>query len=485
MTIKASTNNLPPGMTKRRIGDGLVNVASGLGTGKSKRSQNTFQFDMLNSWQELDAAYQTNWLSAKIVDIPAEDMCREWRRIKCDGAEDIVALEDEHGVPEKVQEALSWARLYGGGGILMITDQDLEKPLNVEAVKKGSLQKLVVFDRWDLTPGIMNTFDVLADNYMQPEYYTLRNGSQRIHWTHVAKFMGKKLPRRWQEKTHGWGDSILRKCIEDVMDTVAAKDGIAELMQEANVDVIKSEGLADDLASDMDDDIIKRYQVFSQMKSIINMALLDGDETLERQTLNLSGVAPIIEQLMTWISAAADIPVTRMFGTSAKGMSATGEGDETNYNNSLRAGQKRDLAPGLRVLDEVLVRSALGNYPDDYSYVWNPLQQPNELEIAQAEHLRAQKHVMYLDQNVVQRSQVMRELQGGEEYQYNEEELDELEELEEGNLFDEVPDPDESAEMSGGMTPDPAQEAANFADAYTAMNDAGMSHDEIMGYLAA
>tara|TARA_R100001480_G_scaffold7584_4_gene15531 strand:- start:251 stop:595 length:345 start_codon:yes stop_codon:yes gene_type:complete len=94
----------------------------------------------------------------------------------------------------------------------------------------------------------------------------------------------------------------------------------------------------------------------------------------------------------------------------------------------------------MRTLDEVLVRSALGRFPDDFDYVWNPLALPNDLEHAQAEKLRADKHEIYLDRGIVQRSQVMRELQANEEYQYNDEELDELEELEEGNMFDEPVD---------------------------------------------
>lgn len=455
--MTAASNTPPPPPPLQRTADGLVNVASGLGTNRSKRSQNQFQFDMLNNWHQLDAAYQTNWIAGKIVDIPAEDATREWRRVKCEGAEDVVALENEFNVQGLVQEAVQWARLYGGAGMLMVTDQDLEKPLDVNRIRKGSLSQLLVFDRWDLTAGVINTLDVLSPNYMRPEYYTLRNGAQRIHWTHIAFFHGRKLPRRWMEKTHGWGDSVLRRCIDDVADTVAAKDGIAELMQEANIDVIKNEGLADDLASDQDEEIVKRYQVFSQMKSVINMALLDGDETLERQTLNLSGVAPIIEQFITWISAAADIPVTRMFGTSAKGMNATGEGDDRNYNNSVRSAQTRQITPPLRYLDEVLVRSALGNMPDAYSFEWNPLQQINELETAQAQHLRAQKNVMYLDQNIVQPSQVMRELQAGEEYQFDEEQLDELEELEDGNLYEGLPEPVDpgSAEVNGGIDPRP------------------------------
>ncbi len=56
--------------------DGLVNVVSGLGTAKAKRSHNFFSYATLQDWQQMDAAYQTNWLARAIVDIPAEDMCR-------------------------------------------------------------------------------------------------------------------------------------------------------------------------------------------------------------------------------------------------------------------------------------------------------------------------------------------------------------------------------------------------------------------------
>lgn len=229
---------------------------------------------------------------------------------------------------------------------------------------------------------------------------------------------------------------------------VAAKNGIAELMQEANIDVIKREGLSDELATDQDDAIIKRYEMFSLMKSAIQMALLDGDETMDRQTLNLSGVAPIIEQFITWISGAADIPVTRMFGTSAKGLNATGEGDDRNYNNSIRAGQQSYLAEPLRLIDEVLVRSTLGQMPDDYDYVWNPLSIPNALEIAQARKLDCDRDLAYLEGGVVQLSQVQRELQAAEVYQFDDDTIEKQEEMDAANQFDEIPPVDEVNEAN-------------------------------------
>lgn len=259
------------------------------------------------------------------------------------------------------------------------------------------MQRLLVFDRWDLVPHSINTWDVLAENYLMPEYYTLYQGSQKIHWSHLIRFGGAKMPRRQRVLLQGWGDSELRKCLEDIKDTVAAKDGIAELMQSANIDVITREGLAEDLSTDQEAKIIERYTLFDQMKSIINTALLDGDEKLDRITLNLSGIAPVLETFMVWISGAADIPVTRLFGRSAAGLNATGEGDLKNYYDSIRSQQNSKLDKPMAMLDAVMVRSAVGTMPEDYNYDWNRLTQPDRLQDAQAKKVEAETDLILLD----------------------------------------------------------------------------------------
>jgi phage-related protein (TIGR01555 family) len=434
----------------RVTNDGLVNLASGLGTSKSKSAQNTWTYALLNDYQQLDALYQSNWIARNIVDLRAEDMTREWRRIKTTDAEIVTDVEKELNLQKYVQTATQWSRLYGGGAILMLTDQDLTKPLDLNRIKKGSLKRLMAFDRWDLSAMQINTWDVLADNYLMPEYYIVRGGAMQIHHSHFARFIGKELPMRWQAITQGWGDSELRVCMEDIGDMVAAKGGISELMQEANIDTITREGLSDELASDMEDSIMKRYQTFSLMKSCVNMALLDGDEKLDRQTLNLSGVAPILSLFMTWTAGAAGYPETRLFGSAAKGLNATGEGDETNYHNSIRAAQISKLTGPLRKIDEVLVRSALGSWPASYDYEWNPLALPNSKEIADANKAKAETDEKYLMLGVVKKSQVQRELQANEQYQFNDDDIEALEELEGANPLDDLPpleNPDEKVEL--------------------------------------
>lgn len=415
----------------RYSADGLRNVVSGMIEGQTKRSNNVWSYDALNNYQQLDAAYQTNWLASDIVDVPAEDMTREWRRIKCQDAEDIQREEKRHCIMANVQQAIKWARLFGGGGILLLTGQSLDKPLSLNKIKKGSLERVLVFDRFELSAQTLNTYDVLAKNYLKPEFYTLWGGQQQIHYSHVIRFEGYLLPRRQLAQTNGWGDSVLRRVLEDVSDTVAAKNGIAEMMHEANIDTITRAGLNEALSGDEkeEQDIQERYHLFKMMKSVFNLALLDGDETLDRMTLNLSGVAPVLETLMVWISGAAKIPVTKLFGTSAKGMNATGEGDLKTYYDDIRAKQSNSLEIPMRDLDEVLVRSALGYFPNDYDYEWNPLAQPNELEDAQADHLVAQTHQMYMDMGVVNHVQIKRELQAREKYQFDDDQLNEEERL--------------------------------------------------------
>lgn len=423
--------------------DGLFNIASGLGTSKSKRSHNQWSQSLI-SFGELDAIYQSNWIAAAIVNEFAFDIVKKWRTVRSKYAEEIQRAERDYHLKSTVREACQWARLYGGAGVVIISNQDLEKPFDPNKIKKGSLKRLLTFDRYDLVAsGDINTYDLLSDDYMRPEYFTLNGGSQRIHRSHIAFFQGAELPKRQARINFGWGDSELRRVIDDVNDAVASKGGLAELMQEANLDVITKDDLFDRIATDQDDQITKRYEIFSLMKSSINMALLDSEEKLDRHTLQLSGVSPLLEVFMVWIAGAARMPMTKIFGVSASGLSATGEGDRKNYNSNIVGHQERLERP-MAKLDEVIIRSSLGFMPDDYDFEWNPIEDLNGVEIAQEQLLKAQKASIYLEDGIIMRSQVQRELESGEEYQFEEGAIDKLAKSEAGDLLDFAHDDDDS-----------------------------------------
>ncbi|WP_256737642.1 DUF1073 domain-containing protein [Pseudomonas sp. dw_358] len=381
--------------------DGLVNLYTGLGTGRDSRTGGTFEFGTYQDYVQYEAAYSENWIARDIIDIPVDDATREWREFQHAQADQIMAEEKRLGIQQRFQEGVKWARLYGGAVMVMLTDQALDKPLDVNKIKKGSLKAIRVIDRMYITGQDWNYTDILAENYMLPSYYLLYGGAQRIHFSHLVRMPGAMLPMRLRQLNGMWDDSEMRRCLEDLKDVVESKGGIAKLIQTANVDTVTVEGLKSALASgDTEKATIDRFRVFNLMKSAHSLALLDSKEEFDRKGVSFGGLGDILSVLMTWISGAAHIPMTRLFGIQAKGLGNGGEGDMNNYYNSLRGKQEGPYRQVLEKLDQVFIRSALGSFPDDYEFQWKPLDQPDGLELAQTRMANAQADDLRIQQGV-------------------------------------------------------------------------------------
>jgi len=412
----------------RLTADGLENVMTGMGTERDRRTYSRFAIGTMQDFAEMESAYIENWVARAIVDFPVEDATREWREFSSDDATLLREAETKYGIQSITQEAFKWSGVYGGAGVLMITDQDLAKPLNIQKIKKGSLKKLRVLDRMLISGQNYNVTNILADNYMRPNIYRVNGGLQDIHHSHFITAPGASLPLRLQLLNGGWDDSQLRRCLEDIKDSVSAKGGIASLILEANVDTITRQNLSNDLSSgDMDEAIAKRYRLFGMMKSLFRLALLDSNEEFDRKPITFGGLGEILSVLMEWTSGAAGIPMTRLFGVQAKGLGDSGQGDMNNYNNKIRGLQKSSYRPFLNKLDAVWIRSALGAMPDGYDFEFSPLAQPSNSELHDQRLADAQTDEIRLQQRVVRPSQVARKLMDQGLYAIDEKDITRIE----------------------------------------------------------
>lgn len=418
--------------------DSLTNMVANLGTQRDKRSHNSFGMSYVSQF-ELESAYSTNWIARQIVDEPNKDATREWRVFTGAESKEIAQEEKRLSVQQHVQRAGCWGDLYGGAIILMITDQPLGKPLDVTKIKKGSLKRLAVFDRWDVQPSDFNFTEPLESNWMMPTYYTIIGGSARIHYSHVIRYEGAILPRRLSQLQQGWGDSRLARSMSDLQDVVATKGGIASLVLEANVDTITKQGLSSALAGPECDAITQRYRLFGMMKSLVNLGLLDETEKYERNSVAFSGLSQIMEQFMVWTAGAAQMPVTKLFGDSASGLNSTGEGDLNNYYDTIKTKQNGEMRLQMEQLDQVLVRSAVGHFPEDLEFEWNPLYQSSGLEQAQQDLASGQADAINIENGSIKPSHAMKRLQAMGRYDITDDQIDaqiKLEKDEENGEFD-------------------------------------------------
>ena len=369
------------------VSRGLVNAMSNLGSEKDKGAQGNWYFTPLDQ-QQAENAYRSNWMVRKAIDIPALDMMREGWAWQC-SKEEIALIEAEEKrlkVHSRVFKAIKQADLLGGSGIIISDGKNNHsEPLALDTIQKGGIDFIRVMDRYQLSSGLLD-FDPMSPTYMEPLYYDLigaAGGTIRIHPSRVVRFIGAELPVDSQILYDRWGDSKLDSIEIAIRDATAGQQGIAALVQEAKVDVYQIDGFMEGMKSEVyKRAVVERFSLVQSMKSTVNALVLDKNDEYQQKTINFAQLPEVQRLQLQIVSGAADIPATRYLGQSPSGMDATGDGDLNNYYDRIKADQELKLREPLEKLMDVVVRSALGDRPNDCQFRFRPLYQMSEKDKA-------------------------------------------------------------------------------------------------------
>lgn len=368
-----------------RFADRLVNLVSAMGTAKDKLTSSAYAVMEMTPQQAL-AAYRSDWIARKVVDIPAFDMIREGRNWQAEDGliEKLEAEEARLQIWPKLARAIKLARLYGGSALILGTgDANPSQPLDINRVSAGGLSFVHVASRHEIQAGEIER-DAASPGWGEPKSYTMASNAGaglKLHPSRVIRFVGAEMPDL--NFSQGWGDSVLQAIDEAVKNAGLAATGIAQLMQEAKVDVFK---IPDFMANVGDANyrqkVVDRISLAQQAKSITNGLLMDAAEEYQQKQISFSQLPEVLSLYLQIAAGAADIPATRLLGQSPAGMNSTGEADLRNYYDRLAAEQEVFLRPRIEKLDEVLIRSALGSRPPEVHFAFAPLWQISQKEKA-------------------------------------------------------------------------------------------------------
>jgi phage-related protein (TIGR01555 family) len=455
---------------------GLENLVTAMGTSRDKATHTRYR-DLLNLTSvDADNVYRASGLARKINNIPADDMFREWIDFSWDGSgdhpNDVTAVKDALtalNVRWQMRSCKRWSRLYGGAAMVMgVGEEDLSQPFDENKMKKGDLRWVHHFDRYRLIaiPSPL-TADPTSPNYSLPNMYQLMapDGSTPqgtaqgyVHWTRVIRFDGEEVPWFKFRQNGYWHDSTLLSILETLKGYDTATSAITTMLFDANVDIMKSKGLIANLAAKGGAAVMQnRYATGAFIKSLYRFLIIDkDDEEYDRKAYAFGGLADIKREYRTDLAAESHIPVTKLFGTSAQGLNATGEGDQSDYYDEIKAKQEAEIRPGLTRLLKVIIRSTLGTLPTGLKIDFCPLWQMTEQQRADVEQKRAQRDSTYLTAGVITPGLVAKQLHEDNVYsQMEDEDVKLAEELSEADV---EPEDDDA-------TPGPAKlDAENDTD---------------------
>lgn len=390
--------------------DGWKNLLAGMGGRRDKRKYTEAGVFIRRTDEELASAYLMDGYCRNIVDLPADDMTREWIRIENDPNEAILKALAKVQADAKFNEALKWARLYRGSFMVLgiMDGRALDKPL-AENLRDKKLEWIYVGDAtmMDRT-GCVVEQDPRSKTFGEVKQYRLKfvHGAgysdgqyQMVDASRVLLFKGDPAPKNGvnvDQDISFWGTSAVQAAWQALADFGGVTSNVASIMYELIVGVFKFKDLANKLSRGEEKQIQNRMEIIDMSKSVINSVLLDSEESWERNSANLSGVSDIIDRFMMFLSGVARIPVTRLFGRSAAGMNSTGQEDLDTYYDGIRASQKNDLQPPLQRLVDIL--AVIEGVPgEDHRVTFNPLTQLTPKDQADVNNKNASTLKTYMD----------------------------------------------------------------------------------------
>lgn len=387
--------------------DGMSNLATGLGTSKDKSMSNIWTHSGRNfDHPTLSARYREDWLSQKVCKIIPQDMTRSWRTFDSEKAKEA---DDEFNVSRDFRMAQQWARLYGTSFIVLdVNDgRDITKPINWNNLKPGCLKSMTVVDR----TRIVATGDIdqspMSPTFGLPTTYQFVNTPTPVHVDRLIRFEGTELPIYEKMRNLWYSDSVLIPMMESIDNFHSAASAAAQMVQEANTDIISVEGLANILANTKGtEQMIQRFSDWKNIKSVFGVSILDSTEVYEQKKIQLSGVKDLIWEYLRIVAAMVGIPATRFLSASPDGMNATGESDLVNYIELLQGLQKDIFEPRLKVVD-ALMSAHFGIDLSEFKYEWGCIFPESASQKAEREDKIVDRLVKLTDSGILSRQSAL------------------------------------------------------------------------------
>jgi phage-related protein (TIGR01555 family) len=396
--------------------DGWINVLTGLGAaGRDKRLASVAVPETFNQ-QTLEDLYRADDIAQKMVDRIPKEMFRAGYEIKAKTPKIQEGIREYMGrlnADESFRQAIKWARLHGGVGVILGVNDGRQayEPVDWKGIK--SIDWMAVLDRWQLQWRTIQT-DLTKPGFGLPLTYQIQSvnaesaqANQEIHADRVIRFEGIEIPSRAFITNNYWGDSVLSAPFAPLQNFNGAFDSAGHIMHDFLQRVFEMENLTDLLASGEDGLVQQRMQLLDMTRSVVRAIVIQKGESFKQDAANLSGIPEMLKAISNRLVAASGMPHTVLLGEGSEGQT-TGRSEETDFYNSISHEQETYLKPKQLKLIEYILAAKDGPKAEikSINIAYNPLWQMDDAEEAGIYKTKAEADSLYLQNGVVDPDEV-------------------------------------------------------------------------------
>lgn len=360
--------------------------------------------------EEITSLYADSRIVQNIIDIPAEDMTRNWFTLRMKDeqlARDIMSKLADLKAKKAFKDMITYERLRGDGFISLGVTQASKFELNDELDMKKlySVDYLHAFSSMKVNEFLINE-DVFDIKYGQLEELKINRASRHGLQTqttessvHVSRLLHSQTRRMEGEFQ---GPSLL----EPLYDILTVFDtsvwSVGQILHDFTFKVYKSKDIENLTSQDKQ----QLSMIMDYMFRTEALAMIGADEDLTKQSTSVAGIDSLLDFVWDLLAGAARMPKTVIKGQEA-GTITGAQYDVMNYYSRIVADQESEMKPHLEKLIRMLMLSEkeLGGRIDPESLEWeiqfNPLWNVDAKTDAEIRKLTAETDQIYLLNNII------------------------------------------------------------------------------------
>lgn len=379
---------------------------------------------------QVAAFLSTHWLIDKACMMPARDAVRQGYKVVADSGDQLpddvlkmVAKADErYKLKHHLTNFVGRGRTFGIRiALFKVSSTDpnyYEHPFNPDGITPGSYKGIVQVDPYWVTPDLdaLSATDPASLHYYEPTYWLI-NG-RRYHRSHLVIYRTCEVPDILKPMYRYGGVPVPQRIMERVYCAERTANEAPELAMTKRLTAFGTDAAA---ALANPDGLSQAMAEFVRYRNNYGVKVHDKDsESIQQFDTSLADLDAVIMSQYQLVAAAANVPATKLLGTTPKGFNATGEYEESSYHEELESVQM-DMTPLIERHHMLVMRSDIAPKIDQsipLSVVWNPLDSPTKKEEAETRKIEAERDQVLIDSGVIAAEEVRNRLSSDPESGY-------------------------------------------------------------------
>lgn len=336
-----------------------------------------------------------NWLIDKACTVPARDAVRNWleitsadgQKLDAEQLKEIERLDKKYRIKKHCHDLVRFGRVFGIRVAMFKVDlggdpgkerEYYENPFNIDAVKPGTYKGIVQIDPYWCNPVLDSQDGITPDSlhFYEPTWWTV-NG-KKVHRSHLCIFINSEVPDILKPAYMYGGVSVPQKIAERVYAAERCANELPLLATSKRQTVLKTDV---ERALANFDSFSEAMQQWVMYRDNFQVKVCDKDaEDVAQIDTSLTDLDEVVMTSYQIVAAAANIPATKLLGTTPKGFNATGEYEEASYHEELESIQEHDLTELVNRHHALMCKSeGIGL---QLAIEWCPLDSPTAEELA-------------------------------------------------------------------------------------------------------